>query len=40
MKPDVAAIPNGFAISFSGFSEKNSRNIDIRVVYFDLQGNQ
>ncbi|CAD8166277.1 unnamed protein product [Paramecium octaurelia] len=39
-KPDIAAIPNGFAISFGGVNEKNSRNIDLRVVYFDLQGNQ
>ncbi|CAK81772.1 unnamed protein product (macronuclear) [Paramecium tetraurelia] len=39
-KPDVAAIPNGFAISFGGLNEINSRYIDVRVVYFDLQGNQ
>ncbi|CAD8160136.1 unnamed protein product [Paramecium pentaurelia] len=40
LKPDVAAIPNGFAVSFCGFNEKNQRNIDVRVVYFDLSGNQ
>ena len=40
LKPDIGAIPNGFVITFTGISESNYRNIDLRVVYFDLNGNQ
>ncbi|CAD8127290.1 unnamed protein product [Paramecium sonneborni] len=38
-RPDVAAISNGFAISWSGRSERNNQNIDLRIAYFDLYGN-
>ncbi|CAD8108293.1 unnamed protein product [Paramecium primaurelia] len=38
-RPDVTAISNGFAISWSGRSERNNQNIDLRIAYFDLYGN-
>lgn len=38
-RPDVTAITNGFAISFSGRSERTNAYIDLRVAYFDLNGN-